>query len=154
MWRSIHTMSFCSSVSSSPQSLSIFPKSFRSSKPYSPCISASADVPDFLSANWYPSLSPSLVYCVYLVLRDIVWRQRCCFWVLMCKWCKVIYFAIGLVKITNLFSILALPRDWTRGFWLIELILLQFVLFSVILVNTTFTRNCELKLPVTLVDLG
>ncbi|KAH0642492.1 hypothetical protein KY290_034077 [Solanum tuberosum] len=48
-------MSFYSSVSSSPQSLSIFPKPFRSSKPYSPRISASADVPDFLSANWLES---------------------------------------------------------------------------------------------------
>lgn len=46
-------MSFCSSVSS-PQSLSIFVKPFRSSKPNTR-IYASADVPDFLSADWLES---------------------------------------------------------------------------------------------------
>ncbi|KAM3378853.1 hypothetical protein P3S68_011266 [Capsicum galapagoense] len=44
-------MSFCSSVSSS-QSLSIFAKLFGSSKPHTTRICASADVPDFLSADW------------------------------------------------------------------------------------------------------
>ncbi|KAF3630886.1 hypothetical protein P3S67_025905 [Capsicum chacoense] len=44
-------MSFCSSVSSS-QSLSIFAKPFGSSKPHTTRICASADVPDFLSADW------------------------------------------------------------------------------------------------------
>ncbi|MCD7464867.1 hypothetical protein HAX54_053532 [Datura stramonium] len=47
----MHTMSFCSSVSS-PQSLSIFAKPFGSSKPYTFRISASSNVPDFLSADW------------------------------------------------------------------------------------------------------
>ncbi|XP_059275129.1 uncharacterized protein LOC132029785 isoform X2 [Lycium ferocissimum] len=49
----MHTMSFCSSVSS-PQSLSMFAKPFGYSKPYSPRISASSssDVPDFLSSDW------------------------------------------------------------------------------------------------------
>nr|XP_009767865.1 PREDICTED: uncharacterized protein LOC104218941 isoform X1 [Nicotiana sylvestris] len=47
-------MSFSSSVSSA-QSLSMFAKPFESSKPLTPRISASADVPDFLSADWLES---------------------------------------------------------------------------------------------------
>ncbi|KAL6345031.1 hypothetical protein AAG906_007762 [Vitis piasezkii] len=48
-------MSFCSSLSS-PQSISLFSKPFHGDKPVSVSLSsrirASADVPDFLSADW------------------------------------------------------------------------------------------------------
>ncbi|XP_009614083.1 uncharacterized protein [Nicotiana tomentosiformis] len=47
-------MSFSSSVSSA-QPLSMVAKPFGSSKPLAPRISASADVPDFLSADWLES---------------------------------------------------------------------------------------------------
>ena len=51
----VNTMSFCSSLSS-PQSISLFSKPFHGDKPVSVSLSsrirASADVPDFLSADW------------------------------------------------------------------------------------------------------
>lgn len=54
----VNTMSFCSSLSS-PQSISLFSKPFHGDKPVSVSLSsrirASADVPDFLSADWLES---------------------------------------------------------------------------------------------------
>lgn len=72
-----NTMSFCSSFSS-PQSLSLFSKPFYGDKHFSSRFRASAaDVPDFLSADWYINiksfcLSIYTSICIYICMYVVV----------------------------------------------------------------------------------